>query len=1023
MRLSLAVCIAMLSCLHCYAQERTITGIVTDERGAAVGGATVSLKSGGIVATTDTTGKFSFVLPANDSAFTVTYVGMTPQDVKITAGTDQYTVTLTTSTTSLSDVVVVGYGTARRRDVTGAVGTVKAKELTQIATPDPVQAMQGRVSGVQVVASSGEPGSGTRVRIRGIGSVNGSNPIYVVDGYQTGDISYLSPTDIESMDILKDASSSAIYGARGANGVVVITTRKGRSGPIRFTFDAYGGVQNAWRKLPMNNASNYAMLIQEAFANDSLTVPANIKPTLDAAIAGQFGEGTNWQNEIFTTAPIQNYTLALQGGNEVNRVRISGTYFNQRGIVKNTGMEKYFFNFNDELKAAKWLRAGVTSSFTHYNRSAYNADLYSGVLTNAVSADPTTPVFDPVTGNYGRPGISYANNPVRVVNEIKNARTYGSLLVGNIWGEITFMKGLTFRSQFNASYSNTHARNYLPKIYIDPVEQRSQSSLYELRGEDVGWMWTNYVNYTKTFGDHYVNAMVGAELQNANHNEIALTAYNVPTNTSLQYIGNAQSTNYSVNPNNTQFPVFSTGLQSFFGRVNYNFREKYLVTGTVRRDASSRFLGENRSGIFPSFGLGWVVSEEGFLQNNRTVSYLKIRGGWGEVGNEQATNPYPYITGFSGNNLYTFGAGETVQGYAPNTYGNPSLKWETNQQSNIGLDINFLDNKLTFSADLFNRKTKDMILPVPIPIYAGAPASPFMNTGTMVNRGVEMSAGYSAGKNFTYSFGANVTLLENKVTSLGAATSQPGGSTGKLGYLTLMQQDQPFPLFYGLKTQGIFHSQAEVAAYIDKSGNMIQPNARAGDVKFVDLNNDGVINADDRTALGNPNPDVQYGFNGSLGFKHFDLTFFLQGVAGNEIINAITYNTRSVSNSGGGWFNTEVTRLNRWTPTNPNASEPRMTVLDPNNNMQFSDRYVEDGSYLRMRNLQLGYTIQKNALSRWGMSNARIYVAVDNLFTITDYTGYDPEVSGYYADPYFSGIDVSGYPQARNFRLGVSVGF
>lgn len=1011
----------LFSVISSFGQGRRITGTVTDEKGSPLGGATITAR-GAAVATTDTSGRFSFSLPANVRTVSVSYVGMQAQNVNITAGTDVYTIQLAPSAASLSDVVVVGYGTARRRDVTGAVGTIKARELTTTGTADPVQAMQGRVSGVQVVSASGEPGSGTRVRIRGIGSVNGSNPIYVVDGYQTGDISYLSPTDIESMDILKDASAAAIYGARGANGVVVITTRKGRSGPIRFTFDAYGGVQSVWRKIPMANPAEYATLVEEAFTNENQPVAANLKPALDAAIAGQYGAGTNWQNEIFQTAPIQNYTLSLSGGNEVNRIRLSGTFFNQQGVVKNTGMRKYFFNLNDELRASKWLRAGLSASFSHYDRSVYNADLYSGVLTNALSADPITPVWDTTKNNYGRPYISYANNPVRVVNELKGARTYNSLLVGNIWGEVTFMPGLTFRTQFNASFGNTHATTYLPAFFIDPVEQRSPSSLYDYRGEDVGWMWTNYANYTKSFGSHYIQAMVGAEIQNANHNELAVTAYNVPATASLQYIMNAQSTNYSINPNNVAFPVYSTGLQSFFGRVNYNYLERYLLTATVRRDASSRFLPGHRSGTFPAFGAGWVVSQENFLKNNQVISYLKLRGGWGQVGNEQSASQYPYITGIASNNLYVLN-GSAVQGFAPNSYGNPLIRWETNQQSNIGIDINFIKNRLTFSADVFNRTTKNMILPVPIPIYAGAPASPYMNTGTMVNKGIEMNLSYSGGKDFTYTIGGNVTLLNNKITSVGQASSREGGYVSKLGNLSLMQQGQPFPLFYGLKTDGVFHSQEEVTAYTGKSGALIQPNAKAGDVKYVDADGDGAITAGDRVGLGSPNPSVQAGFNANFSYKNFDLSFFVMGVTGNKIVNAIAYNIRNVSNSPGGWFNSEKTRLDRWTPTNTNTNEPRMTVTDPNNNNQFSDRYVEDGSYIRMRNIQLGYTLPKSAIGKLGITNARFYLSADNLFTITSYKGFDPEVSGYYTDPFYNGIDVGGYPQPRNVRIGVNLGF
>ncbi|RFM26624.1 SusC/RagA family TonB-linked outer membrane protein [Deminuibacter soli] len=1017
----LLVCVLFFLPLSLMAQDRTVKGTVLDEKGQPLSGAAILVKGSSRGATTDSAGNFTISVHGSP-VLVISYVGMANKEVTV-GGDNRINVTMGAEKASLDEVVVVGYGTSRKKDLTGAVASVKSQQLTQVATPDAVQAIQGRVSGVQVVANSGEPGSGSRIRIRGIGSVNGSNPIYVVDGYQTNDISYLAPGDIENMDILKDASASAIYGARGANGVVVVTTKKGRSGPVKFSFDGYTGLQTPRRKLKMTNASQYATLVEEAYSNDGVPVPTSFKQELDDALAGKYGNGTNWQDEVFQNGLMQNYSLGLAGGNDINRFRLSGTYFSQDGIIKNTGLKKYFFNFNDDITVNKWLRGGFNVAFSHADKTYYNGDLYAGILPNALSAEPLAPVRDPLTGNWGRATLSYANNPARVVDEIKGNRGYNSALVANVWAEAKILKGLSFRTQFGATYNNTHNTTYLPQFKIDNVEQRSQSSLYDYRGEETSWLWSNYFTYNQTFGAHNLSVLAGAELQNLNHEELAIIAYNVPADTKLQYITNAQSNTYTINPNGVTFPYFSNGLQSFFGRLNYSYASKYLFTATVRRDASSKFLGNNRSGVFPSFAGSWVVSEEGFMKHNRVISLLKLRAGWGEVGNEQSSNAYPYITGIGGNNNYTFN-NTSVPGFAPITYGNSNLKWETSEQSNAGVDIGFLNNKLTVSADYFNRTTNDMILPVPTPVYSGAPAAPLMNTGTMQNKGVEFAISYSGGKAFKYTVGANFTYVSNKITSLGKGSVINGASTGKLGNLSEQQDGLPFPSYLGLKTDGIFHTQAELDAYKNKEGNAIQPNAQVGDVKFVDANGDGTISADDRVVLGNPNPKYQFGFNADFSYKNFDLHMFFQGVQGNKLVNALIYNTRAVSNGSSSWNNFETVRLDRWTPTNTNTNEPRMTVKDPNASLQqFSDRYVENGSYLRMKNIQLGYTLPKKVISNWGLNSLRFYLSVDNLFTITKYQGFDPEVTGYYSDPMFTGIDVGGYPQARTYRVGVNLGF
>ena len=998
------------------AQTLAVKGKIIDDKGQPVAGATLSVKEVQASTTSDAMGNYELNVPAKGKTLVVSYVGMATQEILI-GGRSEVNVSFSLANNQLSDVVVIGYGGVKRKDLTGAVGSVKASEITQVATPDVVQAIQGRVAGVQVIANSGEPGAGSKIRIRGIGSINGSNPIYVVDGYQTGDISFLAPADIESIDVLKDASATAIYGSRGANGVVVVTTKKGKKGPVKFNFDAYAGVQEAWRTLSMVNASDYANLVFEGYANDGTPLSPNseLYTRLDFVRKNNY-KGTNWQDEVMQTGVIQNYSLSMSGGSDQNKFRLSGTYFSQDGLVKNSSMKKYFLNFGNDFTISKWLTAGISGAFTHFEKNYYNSDLYSGVLTTALKADPLAAAWDPISNNWGRADISYTNNPARGVDELKNNKGFGNYLVGNVYAEAKILKGLTFRTQFGVSYNVSHNKSYAPKFFIATDEARDQSSLWERRGEFTNNMWTNYLNYTHAFGDHTIGAMVGAEVQQSKYSDFSATGYDVPADADLMYLSSSQSTDFTVQSNQNE-----TALQSYFGRLNYGFRNKYLLTATLRYDGSSRFLGSNRWGVFPSFAGAWVVSDEKFLANNRTISFLKFRGGWGRVGNEQSANPYGYVSTVGGNNIYVFND-QIVQGFAPGSLSNPELKWEVNEQTNVGVDIGFFNNHLNLTADYFDRTTNDMIVAVPIPQYVGAGA-PRVNAGNMRNSGFEFTANYRGGNAFKYSFSANMSFIKNEVTSLGGGAPQDGGGVGKIGNTTRTEVGYSFPYFYGLKTDGIFHTQAELDAHKNKNGTAIQPNAGLGDVKFVDVDGDGIISDKDRVNLGNPYPDFQYGFNTDLSYKGFDLRIFIQGVQGNEIVNGMTYDTRNLSNSGGGWSNFESVRLNRWTPTNTNTNQVKMSARDANNNMRFSDRYIMDGSYLRLKNIQLGYTLPTKILSRWKVSSIRFYVSADNLFTITNYEGYDPEVSDYFSNPYAYGVDVGTYPQPRTYRGGITVNF
>lgn len=997
------------------AQPKTITGKISDDKGQPVAGATVKVKEADVATTTDNAGHFSLNVPASGKTLVISYVGMAEKQVAISGS--ELNVSLSPAVAALTDVVVIGYGGVKRRDLTGAVGTVKSTEITQVATPDVVQAMQGRVAGVQVVANSGEPGAGAKIRIRGVGSINGSNPIYVVDGYQTGDISFLAPADIESIDVLKDASATAIYGSRGANGVVVVTTKKGRRGPVRFNVDSYAGVQRAWRTIPMTNAAQYAELVLEGYANDGVTLDPNGELFTRLNFVQQNrNRGTNWQDEVMQSGVMQSHSLTLAGGGENNRFRLSGTYFTQDGIVRNSSMKKYFVNFSDDITFNKWLTGGVSGAFTHFEKNYYNSDLYSGVLTTALKADPLAAAWDKITDNWGRADISYTNNPARGVDELKHNKGYGNYFVGNVWAEAKVAKYFKFRTQFGATLNVGHNKSYSPKFFIATDEARDRSSLWERRSEANNWMWTNTLSYNREFGKHSIGALAGAEVQQSRYADFSVTGYDVPESASLMYLSSSQSIDFTVNSNQNE-----TALQSYFGRINYGFDDKYLLTGTVRYDGSSRFLGANRWGVFPSFAGAWVASNEAFLKNNRLISFLKVRAGWGRVGNEQSANPYGYVTTVAGNNIYVFND-QIVQGFAPSALSNPELKWEVNEQSNVGVDIHFLDNRLTLTADYFDRKTRDMIVAVPIPQYVGA-AAPRVNAGTMQNRGIELTAGYKGGNAFKYNVSANVSFIKNKVTSLGGGAPQDGGGVGKIGNTTRTEVGLPFPYFFGLRTDGIFNTQEELDAYKNKNGTAIQPAAKPGDVKFIDINDDGMISDADRVNLGNPYPDFQYGFNADLSYKGFDLRIFIQGVQGNEVVNAMLYDTRNLSNSGGGWSNFETVRLNRWTPTNTSSNEMRMSARDANNNMRFSDRYIMDGSYLRLKNIQLGYNLPKRIMDRLKMTSVRIYVAADNLFTVTNYEGFDPEVADYFFNPYAFGVDVGTYPQARTFRAGITLNF
>ncbi len=1017
---SLLVMFGMIG-ISAFGQVGKVTGKVAGTTGETIPGANVFVVGSTIGTATDMDGNFVLDnVPVGETTISATFIGYNSQNQTITIkeGEEQsITFKLESASVLMDEVAVVGYGIQKKSDLTGSIASVEKEQLTQTGATDVNQAIQGRVAGVAVTANSGAPGDGFKVRIRGTGTINNSDPLYVVDGFPTKDIRYLTPNDIEKMEVLKDASAAAIYGSQGANGVIIITTKKGKvsvngDGKMKpvWNFNAYYGVQTPQTQIDMLNATEYSTLRLEAYANDGSEVPTDIYERLSYVIDGGY-KGTNWQDEVLTNAAMQNYSLSVLGGNESVKYQMSGTYFKQDGIVKNSGVENVYLKANTEVKFTKWLKGGLNSSLFNMKQSNYNGDLYEGVLPGALRADPVTPAWDVTTNNWGRADLSYINNPARIVDESKYAETKDFKSLNIVWAEAQIIEGLTFKSQYGFDYRSYNHKNYSPKFFVSTDEQRSQSSLYNKPANSIHWDWQNYLNYNLDIKEHSLNAMAGMESQYSNWQEIELTTYNVPEDEALQYPSSAESLDASFNSNQWEH-----SLLSYFARINYSFKDRYLLTATMRADGSSKFTEEHRWGYFPSFSAGWNMKKENFLSEQTWLTALKLRGGWGQVGNEGSVGNYAYVTTVTPGNYYTFG-GVPVSGSIPTTLSNPEIQWEVSTSINIGIDAGLFDDRVSFIFDYYSRTTSDMLLQVPIPEYVGAFA-PFVNAGEMKNSGIELTVGYrNSDHKLKYEIGANFSTIKNEVTSLAGGEPIESGNISKVGNTTRTEEGKELAYFYGVETDGIFNTQAELDAHVDSEGNAIQPNAAPGDVKFIDRNNDGKINEDDRTYLGSATPDFIYGGYVNLAYSGFDLKLFLQGSQGNEVVNGLTRFT----NASNGWENSVADRMDRWTPENTSSDVPRMTDKDLNKNIEtFSDRYVEDGSYFRLKNVQIGYTVP---VKKKYVSNLRVYFSIDNALTFTKYKGFDPEIGDYYNNPLYSGIDIANYPTARTYMFGIQLSF
>ena len=995
------------------AQQRTIKGKVYDSNNETLPGVSIVAKGTTNGTITDIDGNYSITVSENVQSLIFSFVGFDSREISI-VGKSELNVSMTSSYQDIDEVVVVGYGTLKKSDLTGAVSRVGGDDLQQVATSDVIQTLQGKVAGVDVIANSGEPGAGVKIRIRGVGSWRNSNPIYVVDGFPTNDISNIDPSNIESIEILKDASATAIYGSRGANGVVLVTTKKGSEGKAKVEVNAYAGVQYTNERVDLTNATDFATLRKEAFGNAGQLIPADELEILDYVIANNY-KGTDWQDELLGVAPIQNYSMTALGGNDKISYNVGATLFMQEGLIDNSGMDKLFVWVNNEYKLSNKVTLGANISYSTFKKNNHNDDAFSGALPIAIRIDPLTPAWDGQTNNYGSRFLSgvVIVNPALAVDEAENQTRGEHKIVGNFSLHIDdlFTEGLSFKTMYAADLKFYQAKNFYPEYFIAVDQFRDQSQLFELKGSGISWAWNGFFNYNRSFNDHRINAMAGSEVQEFRWDDIWARGFDVPALDDLMYLGLARNKEQR----DLGGGASRNTLASFFARANYSYKSKYLLTATMRTDGSSKFLGDNKWGYFPSFSAGWNAKEEPFMQNINFVDRFKVRAGWGQVGNEGSIGNHDYVTTMNTGYTYVFG-NRIVDGAVAKKIANPDIKWETSEQTNVGVDLSFLDQRFDVSIDYYNRITRDLLLEKPIPFYVGA-QRPTVNAGTMKNSGFDISLNWRETRNsdFKYAIGLNISAVRNEVTDLAGGEPFPGGNVPKLGSVTRTEKGEELAYFYGLQTDGIINDQAELDAY-----RIDVPSSKAGlgDVKFIDQNGDGMINDEDKVKLGSAFPDFTAGFNIDLSYKGFDFKTFIYASVGNEIVNGNSYWTQT----SGILSNYSTDRLNRWTESNPSANEPRMVSNDPNQNWRFSDRYVEDGTYVRLRNIQLGYSLPKNIIETMGLSKLRVYVSADNLLTFTKYSAWNPEVANY-GGALGAGVDYATYPIPSIINGGINLTF
>lgn len=1013
-------------------REKTVNGVVYDENKVPVIGANIVVEGSSVGTITDIDGKFSLNVPEN-SYLLVSYIGYDQQRISV-AGKTSLIIRMKEESQSLDEVVVVGYGVQKKKLVTGATVQVKGDDLQKLNTVNPMGALQSQSPGVSIVKTSGQPGSGFKVSVRGVGTVGNASPLYIVDGVTVDDIDNLSPSDIESIDVLKDAASAAIYGARAANGVILVTTKQGKSGKPVIEYEGYVGWQNIIQNVTPLNAQEYKMIMDEAAKNSGMDPfdYASLVPNWDKIESGQW-KGTNWLDEMCNkNAFMQNHSLNVRGGTEQSVYSIGLSYTDQEGAFGEPAVPnytRYSVRINTEHKLIKGtgfdiLKIGENLNYFNVERKTIGTgNMYNNDIRNAFETNPFLPVYDE-NGDYHY-AIDWNEKQVNPMGMLfytrGNNKNKIHRLTGNIFLEFQPLKGLKYRSSFGMNFALSSYRSFTPEYNIGPEKFATENKTIQNIYFGNKWIFENTLSYDlKSFNSHTMNFLVGTSAEKNGLGE-SVNGSNVNSifdDFEHAYLANnpvidPSKTTLTGNPNN------QSRLLSVFGRINYNYKEKYMATLVMRADGSSNFAPGNRWGYFPSVSAGWVMTNEKFMEKTSSwLDFLKLRFSWGQNGNQNIA-AFQYLSNIAFNSKYSFGTDKSLitTGAYPSILPNPDVKWETSEQLDLGVDARFLGGRLNMAFDVYNKKTKDWLLVAPVLSSYGTGA-PFVNGGDVLNRGVELGLTWRDNINgFSYSVSGNIAYNKNEVTKI---ANTEGIIHGKIGMLSnampeIYRAEVGYPIgyFWGFETDGIFQNENEVKSYKDSKGNLIMPDAVPGDIRFVDTNGDGVISDADKCMIGDPNPDVTFGLSATLAYKGFDLGIVTNGVAGNQIVKA--YRPYSEVNTN---YTTDI--LDRWHGEGTSNTVPRVMYTASINDSYFSERYIENGSYLRISNLTLGYDFKK-LFGNMPLQQARLYLTVQNLVTFTGYSGLDPEVGFGGDDGWASGIDIGSYPSPRVFMLGVSL--
>ncbi len=1011
-------------------QGQVIRGSITDRlTDESLPGANIVVAGTTQGTISDFDGNYSLSLSPGEITIVFSYMGYITENIVVELSEGEtltLNVALNPDITTFDEFVVIGYGAQKKKVATGAIASVDSDQISATPVLRIEQAMQGRTAGVQVTNLSGQPGEAPTVRIRGAGTTGDARPLYVVDGMVVDGIDYLNPGDIESIDVLKDAASAAIYGSRAANGVVLITTRSGEKGVMRIRYSGYQAVQNAVPNVEMLNAEQYRMLMNEGARNANLSEPFDMNEVVEF--------DTNWQDALFVSnAPMSSHEVSVTGGSDRSTYASSISHFSQQGIIggDKSKFDRITARLNTTHEVNDFINFGNSLAYSHItSRGIASNTSFNGAYSSALNLDPLTPVFqdnENILGQYpysSEPVVTDADGRVygisnfvgsEIVNplallETQHAENRVDKLVGNIYGELELLEGLKLRTSAGLDLVYSVNDSHVPLFFLNDAQNNTNKtsvSKYMTRGRT--WDWENTVNYNREFGGHNLSLLAGVSARHTFFEDLSGFNADVPVDDPNNvYLNLATDTVWTAYGGANHY-----ALRSQFGRILYDYESRYAFNVSLRRDGSSNFGPGNRWGIFPSVGATWIISEENFFPQLPQLDILKIRASWGINGNDRI-GYYQFISRINKSRGYIFGDGRAF-GASPASIANEEIKWEESEQLNFALDFGWYDSRLTGSVDYYIKTTRDLLEIIPIPGHVGNDP-PFANVGSVRNQGVEMNLNWRqvAGE-LNYSIGANAAYNHNEMIIIGNEEGVlPGATWSIAGMVTRAELGLPIAYFYGYVTDGIFQNINEVRQHINRDGQMLQPNAKPGDVRFVDVNGDGRITPDDRTMIGSPTPKWTFGMNANFDFRQFDFSFLLVGSYGNDIFNGIQRRDLRYTNR-------TVHALDRWTGEGTSNTTPRYTWIDTNNNERVSDLYIEDGSFLRVKNIQIGYTLPRSVLNRIRSNSWRFYISAENLYTLTNYPGADPEIGA--MSSFDVGIDRGVYPHARTWRLGTSISF